>query len=84
MIKTKYFVVRQYQRSVKEELLLATAAKLPRINNKVLVVVSRKLVRKYCPRIKLELFIVVDCNVLITCFFGHFQEYLNRKKNWNI
>ncbi len=47
MIKTKYFVVRQYQRSVKEELLLSTAAKLPRINNKVLVVVSRKLVRKY-------------------------------------
>ena len=79
-LKTKHFIYRQKERNVKEELLLFVFNKIENPMGKKLLVISRKIVRKYYSENKEELFLKVDGNVLITCFFGDFQGHMFSKK----
>jgi hypothetical protein len=82
-IKTNHFQIRQYERNVKEEILSEALRKISTPIGKTLIVISRKIVRKYCPKIRKELFIKVDNRILITCFYSEFQDYLQAKKKQN-
>lgn len=79
-IKTKHFVLRQGERNVKEDLLSHIFSKIEKPKGSMLLVVSRKIVRKFQPKMRQELFIKIDGSVLITCFFEEFQDYLRAKK----
>lgn len=73
--KTKHFSERQKERDVPDKLLENI---LPIIvsHEKQLLVISKKLIRNYIKKCKVELFIKKDGNALITCFYCDFQNYL--------
>ena len=72
--KTDHFIYRQWDRSVNDEILKVV---LPNVvfSDKQVVVVSRKLLKKYSRNCKCDLLIKICGNTLVTCFYCDFSDY---------
>ena len=81
--KTYHFLLRQWDRNISDAMLTILLEKVKPAKGKRLLVVSRRLLRKLFKIKCCELFIKVDGNSLITCFFFDFQDYLNARKREN-
>lgn len=81
--KTDHFLFRQWERDVPDDLLKSILP--PNVSsNKQLLVISKKLVRKYLKKSNSELLIKTDGKILITCFYCNFQDYFfNAQKKEN-
>ena len=81
--KTEHFLYRQWDRGVSDNELNFVLNRIQVKKRQQLLVVSRKIIRKYCNKKCLELFIKIEGKTLITCFYCDFQDYLNPKKKEN-
>ena len=78
--KTEHFLYRQWDRGIPDDVLKAVLPTEVSLQ-KQLLVVSRKLLRKYSKNYKTELLIKTDGKTLVTCFYCDFQDYFfNTKK----
>ena len=81
--KTDHFLFRQWDRGVTDIELKFVLTKVSKAKGTQLLVVSRKLIKQCAHKKSLELFIKVDGQTLITCFYCNFQDYLNSGKKEN-
>ncbi|WP_452228460.1 hypothetical protein [Lacinutrix sp. MEBiC02404] len=81
--KTEHFNYRQWDRQISDNLLIQILRKIEFKNSNTLLVVSRNVVRKINKNANKELFIKIDNNTLITCFYCEFQEYSASKRKQN-
>jgi len=84
--KSEHFCYRQWDRQVSDKLLSKILNGIETNNCNTLLIVSRKVLKKTNKNINEELFIKVDNNTLITCFYCEFQEYdsATREQNYLI
>lgn len=79
--KTEHFIYRQWDRGITDEKLNKVLQLCPQKKCNTLIIVSRKVIKELGMKRNKELFLKIDKNTLITCFYGCFQEYLlNCKK----
>lgn len=74
--KTEHFLYRQWDRGISDDILSKLLVFCPKDKPNLLVVVSREAIHQLGIKRREELFIKLDKNLLITCYFGAFQEYL--------
>lgn len=79
LIKTEHFLFRQWDRSIPEDILEFVATRMKRTNRKLIVIISRKILRKYNCRSDKELFLVVENGVLITGYFEDLNACFGRR-----
>lgn len=78
--KTDHFIYRQWDRGISDKLLSTILNSISTNRKGTLVIVSRNILKKSGVKIKKELFIKIDENTLITCFYSDFQDYINSKR----
>jgi hypothetical protein len=78
--KTEHFLYRQWDRGVSNIELNFILNRVEAKKGPQLLVVSRKIIKKYSNKKCLDLFIKIEGKKLITCFYCDFQDYLNSKK----
>lgn len=76
--KTDHFIFRQWDRSINDKLLTIILKKIPSNKKKTLLIISKRVLKKINKKINKELFIKVDGNVLITCFYCDISDYSNK------
>lgn len=81
--KTEHFLYRQWDRGVSNIELNFILNRVEAKKGPQLLVVSRKIIKKYSNKKCLDLFIKIEGKKLITCFYCDFQYYLNLKKREN-
>ena len=76
--KTEHFAYRQWDRTIKDSVLRSILKNVETNKTNTLLIVSIKVNK--------ELFIKIDNNTLITCFYCELQEYYaqNREQNYLI
>lgn len=84
--KSEHFTYRQWDREISDNVLSHVLKNIEITNCNTLLIVSRKVLKKINIKINKELFIKVDNNTLITCFYCELQEYYakNREQNYLI
>lgn len=84
--KTEHFLKRQWDRNINDKLLAEILKNVGTNNTNLLLIVSRKVLKKINKNLKQELFIKMDKKTLITCFYCEFQLYSssNREQNYVI
>ncbi len=84
--KTEHFTYRQWDRKVNDIVLSSVLKNVDTNKSNTLIIVSRKVLKKINIKVNKELFIKIDNNILITCFYCELQEYYakNRKQNYLI
>ena len=84
--KTDHFIYRQWDRGITDKLLSSVLNSINTNRKNTLVIISRNILSKSGIKIKKELFIKIDKNTLITCFYSDFQDYTNtiRAQNYLI
>lgn len=79
--KTEHFLLRQWERKISDQCLKLVLEKVKQTNQNTLIIVSRKVLRKLNVNMNQELFVKVDDNTLITCFYCDFKNYNPQKRN---
>ncbi len=74
--KTEHFIYRQWDRKITDKVLLKVLKNIKTTNKNTMLIISRKLLNG----IHKELFIKINNNILITCFYEEFQNYKTIKK----
>ncbi|AEH01989.1 hypothetical protein [Lacinutrix sp. 5H-3-7-4] len=85
-LKSEHFTYRQWDRTINDKALRSILKNVDTNRSNTLLIVSRKVLKKINIKINKELFIKIDNNTLITCFYCEFQEYCanNREQNYLI
>lgn len=81
--KSEHFNYRQWDRQVNDTLLTQILKNVKPNKSNTLLIVSRKALKKINKNANTELFIKIDKNTLITCFYCDFQEYISLKRKQN-
>lgn len=81
--KTNHFLSRQLDRGVTDLELKFALKKVNKSKGTKLLVVSRKVIKQCSHKKSLDLFIKLKGQILITCFYCDFQDYLNARKKEN-
>ncbi len=84
--KSEHFTFRQWDRTINDKVLSSILKNVDTNRSNTLLIVSRKVLKKINIKANKELFIKVDNNILITCFYCKFHEYYpkNREQNYLI
>lgn len=78
--KTDHFLYRQWDRGIPDEVLSEILRLCPKNKSNIMVIVPRKALRRLGLKKKKELFIKLDKNILITCFYCALQNYFSHYK----
>lgn len=78
--KTAHFLYRQWDRGISDETLSEVLRLCPKNKSNIMVIVPRKVLQGLGLKKNEELFIKLDKNVLITCFYCSFQNYFSHCK----
>lgn len=81
--KSDHFTLRQWDRCINDKLLTQILKNVETNHANTLFIVSRKVLKKINGSLNKELFIKVDNNTLITCFYCEFQEYDSATRDQN-
>lgn len=81
--KSHHFSYRQWDRKISDSILLKVLKNIKPNKNNTILIVSRKALLKLNKNSNKELFIKVDKETLITCFYCEIQEYKPKKRNQN-
>lgn len=81
--KSNHFIYRQWDRTISDGLLLKILKNIKPNKKNTIVIVSRKALKTLNKNINKELFIKIDKETLITCFYCEFQEYKTENRNQN-
>lgn len=81
--KTEHFAYRQWDRTIKDSVLRSILKNVDTNKTNTLLIVSRKVLKKVNIQVNKELFIKIDNNTLITCFYCELQEYYTRNREQN-
>ncbi|MCL5129349.1 MULTISPECIES: hypothetical protein [unclassified Algibacter] len=84
--KTDHFNHRQWDRTVNDKVISQLLKNVGTNKSNTLLIISRRVLKKINIKVNKELFIKIDNNTLITCFYCEFQEYYagNREQNYLI
>lgn len=78
--KSEHFIHRQWDRNIDDKLLKQILKNVETNYCDLLLIVSRNVVKKINKKQNQELFIKLDKNTLITCFYCKFQEYRSNRE----
>ena len=73
--KSEHFYYRQWDIKITDQFLEKILKNIETNNDNTLLIVSRQILKKDNKKSDEQLFIKVDENLLITCFYGKLQEY---------
>ena len=84
--KSEHFTYRQWDRAINDKVLSSILKNVDTNRSNTLLIVSRKVLKKGSIKVNKELFIKIDNNTLITCFYCELQYYYanNREQNYLI
>ncbi len=84
--KSEHFTYRQWDRTINDKVLRSILKNVDTNRSNTLLIVSRKVLKKVSIKVNKELFIKIDNNTLITCFYCELQNYYanNREQNYLI
>jgi len=79
--KTEHFLMRQWERKINDKCLKFVLDMVKPTHSNTLIMVSRKVLKKFNINKNQELFVKVDENTLNTCFYCEFKNYKPQKRN---
>lgn len=78
--KSDHFTYRQWDSTINDKVLTHVLKNVETNQCNTLLIISRKVLRKVNVKVNKELFIKIDNNILITCFYCELQEYYARNR----
>ncbi len=82
--KTKHFLLRQWERNIHDEILYYTLSSKWYFNKKTILIISKKILKKYGLNTNQELFLVVKKKILITCYYSEIKKFVVAQKQIKI